>query len=159
MKYFMHRIQRSNGSFQKGVEVHDTMDSAILAFWGRMKLGYGKTDNDYVSCKITDENGNVVMPYNMTWKQESEQEENKYFLHHVYLDGETYNKDIDVLDSVDDAYGNFAAMMEYGYNNPVHPKVSFVSCFITDLLSGGMIMMDATWKKPNEPEPEPESVD
>ncbi len=145
-------------SFSKGIEVHDSLDSAILSFWGRMKLGYNKTENDFVSCKITDESGTIVKPYDMTWLTDGETGENKFFLHHIRKEGDSFSKDIDVLDSIDAAKGNFAAMMEYGYNNPAHTNVSFVACYITDLLSGGMILMDAAWVKP-EQDQEPEHVE
>lgn len=153
MKYFLHRIQRANGDFTKGIEVHETLDAAVLSFWGRMKLAYGKSENDFVSCKITDETGAIVAPYDMTWLQEGEPQENKFFLHHIRKDGNSYDKDIDVLNS-EIAYGDFAAQMEYGYGNTRYPNVSFVSCYITDLLSGGMVLQHAAWVKP-EPEPEP----
>lgn len=153
MKYFLHRIQRANGDFTKGIEVHETLDAAVLSFWGRMKLAYGKSENDFVSCKITDETGTIVAPYDMTWLQEGEPQENKFFLHHIRKDGNSYDKDIDVLNS-EIAYGDFAAQMEYGYGNTRYPNVSFVSCYITDLLSGGMVLQHAAWVKP-EPEPEP----
>ena len=156
MKYFLHRIQRSNGAFTKGIEVHETLDSAILSFWGRMKLGYNKTEVDFVSCKIIDETGRIVDPYDKTWIKDVQQE-NKYFLHHVRLDGNTFTKDVDVLDSLDTAYGDFAAQMEYGYSNPRYQNVSLVYCYITDLLSGGMVVQHAAWAKPEPvPEPEPE---
>ena len=153
MKYFLHRIQRANGDFTKGIEVHETLDAAVLSFWGRMKLAYGKSEIDFVSCKITDETGAIVAPYDMTWLQEGEPQENKFFLHHIRKDGNSYDKDIDVLNS-EIAYGDFAAQMEYGYGNTRYPNVSFVSCYITDLLSGGMVLQHAAWVKP-EPEPEP----
>ena len=158
MSYYLHRIQREGANFQKGVEVHETLDSALLAYWGRMKLGYGKTDNDFVSCKITDDSGNVVKE--QTWLKSGEQGANKFFLHHIRKDGNSYDKNIDILDSIDAAKGDFAAQMEYGYGNPQHANVSFVSCYITDLLSGGMVLMDETWVKPQpEPEPEPEPAE
>lgn len=149
-KYFLHRVQKQDGTFSKGIEIHDTLDSARLSFWGRMKTAYGKEPSiTFVSCAITDTGGNVIAPYDMTWAAEGETE-NKFFLHHIRLDGETFSKDIDVLDSVDTAKGNFAAQMEYGYNNSGFPNVSFVSCHITDLLSGGMVLMQETWLKPEE---------
>ena len=45
--------------------------------------------------------------------------------------------------------------MEYGYNNPRYPGVSLVSGSITDLLSGGMLLWNYKWNKPEE-EPEEE---
>ena len=154
--YYLHRIQRTGNNYEKGIEVHDTLDSALLAYWGRMKTGYGKSDNDFVSCKITDDSGNIVK--GETWLQEGEQGENRYFLHHIRKTGETYDKNIDILDSIDAAKGDFAMQMEYGYNNPKQQNVSFVSCYITDLLSGGMVLMQETWAKP-QPEPEPEPAE
>ena len=154
MKYFLHRIQKTAESFSKGIEVHDTLDSAVLAFWGRMKTGYGKSNNVFVSCKITDENGHVVEPYDMTWLKADEELENVFFLHHIRQDGETIDKGIDVLDTLDEAYGNLAEMMEYGYGNPKFPNVSFVHCVITDVLSGGLVLLDREWNKPAEETPE-----
>lgn len=152
-KYFMHRIQKDNGVYTKGIEVHDTLDSAVLSFWGRMKTGFGKSTVTFVSCKITDSNGKTVDGYDMTWKADSENV-NVFFLHHIRLDGETFDKAIDILNSIDTARGDFAAQMEYGYNNPKYPNVSFVSCMITDLLSGGMELMTGTWNKKEETVPE-----
>lgn len=154
MSYYLHRIQRAGTSYQKGIEVHETLDAALLSFWGRMKTGYGKSDNDFVSCKITDDNGNVVKA--MTWLQTGEHE-NQYFLHHIRKEGDSYDKAIDIFDSIEAATGDFAVQMEYGYGNPQHANVSFVSCYITDLLSGGMVLMQETWAKP-QPEVEPATV-
>lgn len=149
-KYFLHRIQKESGTFTKGIEIHNTLDSAKLAFWGRMKLAYGKNPAiTFMSCKITDSNGNTLRDYDKVWKSNSETE-NKFFLHHIRLDGETFDKTIDVLDDFDTSFGNFAAQMEYGYSNPQHPKVSFVSCMITDVLSGGMILESETWRRTNQ---------
>lgn len=33
-KYFMHRVQRENENYSKGIEIHDTLESAILSFFG-----------------------------------------------------------------------------------------------------------------------------
>ena len=149
-KYFLHRIQKENGTFTKGIEVHDTLESAKLAFWGRMKMAYGKNPAiTFMSCKITDSNGNTIREYDKAWKSNSETE-NKFFLHHIRLDGETFDKNIDVLDDFDTACGNFAAQMEYGYSNPQHPKVSFVSCMITDIMSGNMVLDSETWLKADQ---------
>lgn len=154
MKYFMHRIQKNAEGITKGVEVHDTLDSAVLSFWSRMKTGYGKTDNTFVACKITDEGGSFVFPHDLTWLQDGSEEQNVFFLHHIRKDGETYDKQIDVFDSLDAAYGGLAEQMEYGYGNTKFPNVTFVHCFITDLLSGGMILLERSWSKPEEPSSE-----
>ena len=163
MSYFLHRIQKTGSNTQKGIETHDDLNDAIRSFWGRMKSAYGKSDYTFVSCKITDDYGNTIGPYNMTWLQDPEQE-NVYFLHHIRKDGENYDKGIDELSSLDAAYGNLAELMEYGYDNPKFPNVTSVHCEITDLLSGGMVLLESVWNKPAEepapePEPEPEAAE
>ena len=147
-KYFLHRIQKENGNFSKGVEVHDTLDSAILSFHGRMKLAGVTSGLTFMSCKIEDGNGNVLPDYNEAWK--SEDGANTFFMHYIRLDGETFTKNIDICESFDAAKASRHAQMEYGYNNPSHSTVSFVSCMITDM--GGTIYLPETWEKPT-PEP------
>ena len=156
MKYFLHRIQASGNTIQDGVEVYDTLDSAVLSYWGRMKTGYGRSEYNFVHCFITDETGAVDERYNSAWSDKSEMVP-KFFLSHIRKDGETFNKDIDVLDNLDSAYGNLAVQMEYGHNNPKFPNVSFVHCLITDNHSGKTILHNRAWVKPVEPTPEPEA--
>lgn len=154
-KFFMHRIQEENNVFSKGIEIHDTLDAAILSFWGRMKLAYGGNPAiTFMSCKIKDAAGNVVAPYNLTWSANANNG-NKFFHHHVRLDGKTFSKDIDICETFDAARSDFAACMEYGYNNTKHPNVSYVSCEITDRSGSVMIPFDKTWQKQEE-EPEEE---
>ena len=156
-KYFMHRIQNEGGNFTKGIEVHDTMDSAILSFWGRIKTGYNNPSYpnlDYVSCKITDINGGVIDSYNLTWKRTGVDLPDKYFMHHIKLDGETFSKDIDICDSFDQARFTFAAAREYGYDNPKFPNVALVSCEVTDINGAVMRPFAKSWKIPEE-EPTP----
>ena len=155
-KYFLHRIQEGSGGFSKGIEIHDTLDAATLAFWGRMKLAYGgNADITFVSCKITDTNGNVISPYDLTWNADPEFE-NRFFMHHITLDGSTFRKDIDVYATYDAARSAYAAAMEYGYNNVRQPNVTYVSCEITDRSGSVMDPFKETWIKP---EPEPEEVE
>ena len=154
MVYFMHRIQLQNKTYQKGIEVHETLDSAVLSFWGRMKTGYNNPQNpslSFIHCKITDELGNVVAPYDMMWARETV-EEPQFFFHHIKKDGENYSKDIDVCESFDSARSAYAAAMEYGYNNPKFPNVSYVSCEITDNFGSVVDPFAETWVK-QEPEP------
>lgn len=160
-KFFLHRIQEENGHFTTGIEVHDTLDTAVLSFWGRMKTGYDHPDHPemrLVSCKITDGNGEVVESYDLTWNRETDEEaENKYFLHHIRRDG-AFDKNIDVLDSFDAAKRGFAEQMEYGYGNQKFPNVDFVSCEITDRSGTVLNPFAETWVKPEaEPETEPET--
>lgn len=155
MRYFFHRIQKEDGNYSKGIEVHDNLDDAIRAYWGRMKTGYNNPQNpgmEFVSCFISDESGNVYPNYQGTWLKEGS-EENLFFLHSIRVDGGTVTKAIDTCNTENDARRAFAAAMEYGYSNPKFPNVSFVSCEITDLLSGGMIIEQDRWNKP-EPAPE-----
>ena len=157
-KYFLHRIQKENGVYSFGVEVHDTLDSAALSYYGREKLAYGKTAVTFMSLKIKNGSGEVVKPYEMAWKADSETE-NKFFLSHVRLDNAVFDKNIDPYDSLDIAKADFASQMEYGHGNTKHDKVTYVSCMITDLLSGGLVLKEATWEKVVEPTPEPETAE
>lgn len=146
-KYFLHRIQKENGAFTKGIEVHDSLDSAVLSYHGRMKTAYGANPSmTFVSCAITDGNGNIVYPYCETWVKDREQAENKFFMHYIRVDGSVFTKGIDALEYYDAAKASFHAQMEYGYDNPQHQNVSFVSCMITDMLSGEIIK-SGTWNK------------
>ena len=156
MAYFMHRIQFDT-KYQKGIEVHETLDAAVLSFWGRVKTAFNNPDNPnmkFVSCKITDDHGHTVEPYDITWNKE-EPTEAQYFLHHIKKDGNSYSKDIDVCD-FDTARSSFAENLEYGYNNPKFPNVEMVSCEITDNFGSVVDIYSETWNKPvPEPEPEP----
>ena len=160
-KFFLHRIQRNNGVFDKGVEVHDTLDAAILSYHGRMKLA-GTSGIDFLSCMVTDGSGSVRRTFAETWKQGAE-EGNIFFMHYIRNDGGTYTKGIDVFNSYDAAKSAFHAQMEYGYENTKHKNVTFVSCQITDIT--GAILMTETWNLPDpapvppgpDPDPEPEA--
>ena len=44
--------------------------------------------------------------------------ENKFFLHRIRKDGDTYNKGIEVHDSLDAAIQSFHSQMKLAYNNP-----------------------------------------
>ena len=154
-KYFLHRIQIENGTVTKGIEVHDTFDSARLSFWGRMKLGYNNPQHPnlvLVSCKITDMNGSIIKPYDDIWYKDMV-ENTTFFLHHIRKDGDTFNKDIDICEDEDAAKLAYAMNLEYGYSNPKFPNVEMVSCMITNI--NGFVVKSETWNKP-EPEPEPE---
>ena len=153
-KYFMHRIQEENGEFTTGIEVHDSLDAAKLSFWGRMKLGFNnpqKPDLTLVSCKITDNTGSTIKPYDMSWQKESEDEiVNTFFLHYIRKEGDTFTKAIDVVENFDTARSAFAAQMEYGYNNNKYQNVSFVSCEITNRSGFVLDPFRETWVKPEE---------
>lgn len=72
IKYFLHRAKRTNGNFDKGIEVHDTIESAkqsYHAYLGAYAYGHDK-NTDFVQCMITDSYGGVILPE--TWKIETE---------------------------------------------------------------------------------------
>lgn len=150
-KYFMHRIQEENGVFSKGIEVHDTLDSAIVSFWGRMKLGYNNPDKpgiSFVSCKIKNSAGGVVGNYDLTWQRDREGEfVNTFFMHHVKVEGDAIDKQIDVCADFDAARLAYAKVMELGYGNPMHPDVEYVSCEITDRTGSVLLPFNETWEK------------
>lgn len=149
-KYFVHRIQEENEAYTKGIEVHDTLDSAIRSFWGRVKTGYGNPENPgmkFVSCKVTDSSGAVVGDYDLTWRKAGE-DGNVFFCHHIKVDGATVDKGIDVCEDFDVARLAYAKYMEYGYNNTKFPDISYVSCKITDRSGSVLDPFDETWIKP-----------
>ena len=149
-KFFLHRIQRNNGVFDKGVEVHDTLDAAILSYHGRMKTAGSKGPGgiDFVSCLITDGSGSVIRPFAATWIRE--EGENQFFVHYERHNGGEYTKGIDVCESYDAAKQNYHTQMEYGYGNSKFKYMSFVSCQITDM--SGAVLMSETWNKPDPEE-------
>lgn len=60
-KYFLARIKHTNDTWEKGVEVHNTLDSARQSFHAYLgAYGYGHdAGTDYVQCAILDINGAV----------------------------------------------------------------------------------------------------
>lgn len=78
-KYFMHRIKCENGTYDKGIEVHDTFDSAKAsyhAYLGAYAYGNKKFPNvTYVSCMITDMYNYIVNGLSENWIKAEEQEE------------------------------------------------------------------------------------
>ena len=61
-KFFMTRIKRTSGTFDKGAEVHDTLDSAKGAYYAYLgAYGYGREINtDFCSCIISDMTGTII---------------------------------------------------------------------------------------------------
>ncbi len=152
-KYFFHRIKAEGTVFNKGIEIHDSLDSAIRAFYGYWTYAFNNAPSvTLVSCRVTDGSGAVVDKYDMTWLKEGTAG-NKFFMHYIRHDGETFAKNIDIFDDFDAAKGAFGAQMAYGYENPNHANVDFVSCQITDMYGATCEPYNDTWNKP-EPEPE-----
>jgi hypothetical protein len=72
--------------------------------------------------------------------------ENKFFMHRIKRTGGTIDKGIEVKETFDAAKQSFHAYLgAYAYGQ--NPDTDFVSCHITDLLSGGMVLMEETWLK------------
>lgn len=151
-KYFFHRIKTEGSVDNKGIEVHDNLDSAIRAFYGYWTYAYNNSPNvTFVSCKVTDGSGATVGKYDMTWMKAGSTG-NRFFMHYIRHDGDSFAKNIDIFDSFDAAKSAFGAQMAYGYDNPNHANVDFVSCQITDESGHILEPYNDTWNKP-EPEP------
>ena len=73
--------------------------------------------------------------------------ENKFFLHRIRKDGDTYTAGIEVHDTLDAAIQAFHSQMKMAYNNPAYPNMTYVSCMVTD--SEDRIVSDysETWSK------------
>ena len=81
--------------------------------------------------------------------------ENLFFLHQIKRTNGTVEKGIVVKNTMDAAKQSYHAYLgAYAYGN--NTSTDFVSCHITDLLSGGMVLMAETWLAQSEPEPEEE---
>jgi hypothetical protein len=62
-KFFLSQIKRAtDGTYTKGVVVHDSMDNALNGFHAYFgAYGYGKDANcDYVACFVSDMSGAVI---------------------------------------------------------------------------------------------------
>lgn len=69
LKYFMHRIKRTSGNWDKGIEIKDSIGDARQSYHAYLgAYAYGHDQNtDYVQCMITDMYGGVVM--SETWNK------------------------------------------------------------------------------------------
>jgi hypothetical protein len=76
--------------------------------------------------------------------------ENKFFLHQIKHTNGVYDKGIVVKDTYDAAkQGYHAYLGAYAYDHDA--TTDFVSCMITDALSGGMVLMQEIWRKAETP--------
>lgn len=144
-KFFLHRIRKDNGTYAAGIEVHDTLDSAIQSFHSQMKIAYNNPsypNMTFVSCMVTDGEDKIVSGYNATWSKE---ENNDFFMHYIRHDGENYVKGIDVVSDYGTACRSFHTQMEYGYNNTKFPNVTFVASQIQG--GSGYIHNAESWSK------------
>jgi len=147
-KYFLHRIRKDGENYTTGIEIHDTLGSAIQSFHSQMKMAYNNPNYPnmvYVSCMVTDGNDRVVAGYNETWDKDKI---NDFFVHYIRHDGDNYAKGIDVQSDYGDACRSYHTHMEYGYGNSKFPNISFVASKITD--SNGFAHKTEAWTKPEE---------
>lgn len=144
-KFFLHRIRKDGENFNTGIEVHDTLDSAIQSFHSQMKMAYNNPsypNMQYVSCMVTDEQDNVVPGYNETWGAKNVQ---GFFVHYIRHDGETYTKNIDVCADYATACRSFHTQMEYGHGNTRFPNITMVASKITG--TNGYAYKTESWIK------------
>ena len=73
--------------------------------------------------------------------------ENKFFLHRIRKDGDSYTAGIEVHDTLDAAIQSFHSQMKMAYNNPAYPNMSFVSCMVTNESDEVVQGYNETWSK------------
>lgn len=147
-KYFLHRIRKDGDNVVAGIEVHDTMDSAIQSFHSQMKMAYNNPsypNMQYVSCMVTDPEDRVLSDYDETWGEENIQ---GFFVHYIRHDGDNYTKGIDLYDDYGSACRSFHTQMEYGHGNSKFPNITFVASKITG--RSGFAHKAEAWTKREE---------
>jgi len=75
-KFFVHQIKHTNGAFDKGIVVKDTLEAAKQTYYAYLgAYGFGKDANtDFVSCMITEALGTVILEQER-WEKEEPQPE------------------------------------------------------------------------------------
>ena len=73
--------------------------------------------------------------------------EDKFFLHRIRKDGDSYTTGIEVHDSLDAAIQSFHSQMKMAYNNPSYPNMTYVSCMVTDQNDNIVPGYNETWAK------------
>ena len=76
--FFLHRIKRTSGTFDKGIEIKNTgatsdenfeaAKQAYHAYLGAYAYSHD-ANTDFVSCMITDMTGMVIEPFSETWQK------------------------------------------------------------------------------------------
>lgn len=71
IKYFLHQIKRTSGTYDKGIVVKDTFEAAKQSYHAYLgAYAYGQHDaTDFVSVMISDINGGVMMAE--SWKKKT----------------------------------------------------------------------------------------
>ncbi len=73
--------------------------------------------------------------------------ENKFFLHRIRKDNNSYITGIEVHDTLDAAIKSFHSQMKMAYNNPSYPNTTYVSCMVTDENDNIVSGYNETWNK------------
>lgn len=73
--------------------------------------------------------------------------ENKFFLHRIRKDGDSYTAGIEVHDTLDSAKRAYHSQMKMGYNNPSYPNLKYISCMVTDEQDRIVPGYNETWSK------------
>lgn len=77
--------------------------------------------------------------------------ENKFFMHRIKLANGVFDKGIEVKDTLDAAKQSYHAYLgAYAYGKDA--GTDFVSCMITDLLSGNLVLEEESWVRTEQPE-------
>lgn len=71
--------------------------------------------------------------------------EDKFFLHRIRKDGDTYTCGIEVHNTRDAAIQSFHSQMKMAYNNPSYPNMKYVSCMVTDEEDNVIPGYNETW--------------
>jgi CRISPR/Cas system-associated endonuclease Cas1 len=66
--FFMHRIRRTNATYDKGIEVKETLDAAKQSYHAYLgAYAYNHDENtDFVNAMISNDNGAIL--YNEVWQ-------------------------------------------------------------------------------------------
>lgn len=75
IKYFLHQVKHTNGVYDKGIVVKDTLEAAAQGYHAYLgAYAYGQhSGTDFVSVMITDSNGTTWE--SESWKKKEEQAE------------------------------------------------------------------------------------
>ena len=73
--------------------------------------------------------------------------EDKFFLHRIRKDGDSYACGIEVHNTLDAAIQAFHSQMKMAYNNPSYPNMKYVSCMVTNEQDEVVPGYNETWSK------------
>lgn len=69
--YFMHYIRKDGANFTKGIDICNTFNEARTSYAAQMEYGYNNPKQStvkLVSCQITNWDGEIMYPFEETWK-------------------------------------------------------------------------------------------